>query len=177
VAGSRRQWGWHELRPEWAHRLVDLATVVPGQLVVDIGAGRGAVTSALVARGAHVIAVELHAGRARALRERFGREVVVVEQDAVDLRLPTRPFAVVASLPFGATTAVLRRLVHAGSRLDAAHVIVQAQAASRWSSPAAPGAVRWQATFRPSVVATVPRRAFTPPPQVATRVLALRRRS
>ena len=91
-AGSRRAWGWHPLADDWAGRIVEDAGVRPGQLVLDIGAGRGALTAHLVAAGAQVIAVEPHPGRARWLRERFaGARVTVVESDVLALRLPHRP--------------------------------------------------------------------------------------
>jgi FkbM family methyltransferase len=48
------------------------ALVNPGDLVFDVGAGDGAVTDRLVARGARVVCVEAHPTRASALRERYG---------------------------------------------------------------------------------------------------------
>lgn len=176
MAGAEVRWGWHRLDREWAERLVAGAAIRRGDLVLDIGAGEGAVTAALVSAGARVIAVEIHPQRARMLREVFGGRITVVRQDARDLRLPSRPFAVVASVPYAATSAVLRRLTHHGSRLTTAHLVVQAQAAARWSSPAAPAAARWQRTFQASVGPVVPRRSFTPPPRVDSRILILRRR-
>jgi 23S rRNA (adenine-N6)-dimethyltransferase len=123
-----------------------------------------------------VVAVELHAGRARHLADVFGDRITLVRADAADLRLPTRPFAVVASVPYAVTSSLLRRLTHRGSRLVSAHLIVQAQAAERWASPAAPAANRWQRTFDASVGPIVPRRAFTPPPRANSRMLVLQRR-
>ncbi len=66
--GTRRQWGWHPLRPDWARTLVSDSPVRPGDLVVDLGAGTGALTGPLLDAGARVIAVELHPGRASTLR-------------------------------------------------------------------------------------------------------------
>ena len=60
---SRRAWGWHLLTDEWAARIVADAAVRPGELVLDIGAGRGALTAELVERGARVVAVEVHPAR------------------------------------------------------------------------------------------------------------------
>jgi 23S rRNA (adenine-N6)-dimethyltransferase len=176
VAGARPGWGWHQLDPEWARRLVASASIRRGDLVLDIGAGAGVITVELLAAGARVVAVELHAGRAHLLAERFGDAVTIVRQDAADLRLPTRPFSVVASVPYAVTSPLLRRLTHSGSRLVSAHLVVQAQAAARWSSASAPAATRWQRTYAASLGPVVPRRAFTPPPRVPNRVLVLRRR-
>jgi 23S rRNA (adenine-N6)-dimethyltransferase len=177
VAGSRRQWGWHQLDTRWAERLVASSGVGPGDLVVDVGAGRGAITAPLVAAGATVIAVERHPQRVAELRARFGRDVVVVAADVADLRLPRRPFHVVANPPFSATSAVLRRLLHPGSRLVAAHLVLDERAISRWIGPSAPAAIRWQRQFEIVVGDRLPRRAFDPPPEVRCRMLTLRQRS
>src|SRR5215470_10792761 len=113
----RRTWGWHQLDPHWAQQLVAEAGIRPGDLVVDVGAGFGALTRPLVELGARVIAVELHPRRAAALRADLGRDAVVVQVDASDLRLPRRDFHVVANPPFGVTNALISRLVQRGSHL------------------------------------------------------------
>lgn len=172
----RRRWGWHQLEPAWAERLVAASGVGRGDLVLDVGAGTGSITAPLVAAGARVVAIERHPGRRVELRRTFADGVTVVGADAADLRLPRRPFHVVANPPFGVSADLLRRLVHPGSRLLSAHLILQAQVAQRWASPAAPGAARWQRSFHAEVAMAVPRRAFDPPPKVSCSVLVLRRR-
>ncbi len=144
--------------------------------MLDVGAGAGALTVPLLAAGAYVIAVEAHPGRARLLRERFGDAIVVVQADARDLRLPRRPYHVVANPPFDVTTALLRRILQPGSRLLSAHLVVQEHSARRWSGPAAPGAQRWRRTFDASPGWRVPRAAFHPPAPMNTSVLTVRRR-
>lgn len=171
-----RPWGWHQLDPEWARRLVADAGVRPGDLVVDVGAGHGALVRPLLDVGARVVAVEAHPGRARHLRTHFPG-VVVVQADAGDLRLPRRPYHVVANPPFAVTSALLRRLLQPGSRLLSAHLVVQEQAARRWSSPSAPGAGRWRRTFEVSAGRAVPQHAFSPPARVRGRVLVVGRRA
>ena len=175
MAAPARWWGWHQLTASWAQQLVADAHIRPGDLVLDVGAGTGALTLPLLEAGARVIAVEAHPARAQQLRERFGRDLVVVKADAADLRLPRRPYRVVANPPFAITTPLLRRLLHPGSRLVDAHLVVQEQAARKWVSRAAPAATRWQRTHRPSLGRRVPRSAFRPPPRVDTRILRIER--
>jgi 23S rRNA (adenine-N6)-dimethyltransferase len=179
VPGAGRQrWGWHQLVAPAARRLVDGAAICPGDLVVDIGAGTGALTAPLVAAGARVVAVELHPGRAQVLRERVaGEPVTVVRTDATDLRLPRRPFRVVANPPFATTTAVVKRLLGPGSLLVTADLVVPRGVARRWTGPGAPGAGRWQRTFSARIAATVPGSAFRPRPPGATVVLRIERRA
>jgi 23S rRNA (adenine-N6)-dimethyltransferase len=125
-----------------------------------------------------VIAVELHPARVEQLRERFRTSpVVVVKADAGDLRLPRRPFRVVANPPFGITTALLRRLLSPGSRLLSAHIVVPRHVVRRWTGPGAPGRARWSETFAVSSGRPIPRRAFVPPPPRDAIVLTIHRRS
>jgi 23S rRNA (adenine-N6)-dimethyltransferase len=176
VGRPRRAWGWHELERSWAERLVDSAGIDRGDLVVDVGAGTGALVSPLLERGARVIAVERHPDRAAALRARYGSRVIVVRADASDLRLPRRPFRVVANPPFSVTSALLRRLLHPGSRMLDAHLVLQAQAARHWAGPSAPDGARWQRRYSAALGMSVPRSAFRPRPQVDCRVLLVTRR-
>jgi 23S rRNA (adenine-N6)-dimethyltransferase len=176
-AASARPWGWHRLTDTWAARLVAGAQVRPGDVVLDVGAGAGAITAALVASGARVIAVELHPARLQVLRERFaGAPVTVVRADVTDLRLPRAPFRVVANPPFATTTALLRRLLGPGSRLVAADLVMPRHDVARWAAGRAPGAGRWQRTFAVTAGRTLPHHAFVPVTPVATRTLVVRRR-
>jgi 23S rRNA (adenine-N6)-dimethyltransferase len=160
---GRAAWGWHRLTDDWAREIVAAANVRRGELVLDIGAGDGALTHPLLDAGARVIAIELHPARLQALRRRFADEprCKIVRADAADLYLPRRPFRVVANPPFNVSSAFLRRLTARGSRLVAADVVLQRAVAKRWSAGA---------TLRP-----LPRSAFAPRPQVDAAVLMLRR--
>ncbi|MGN6175508.1 MAG: rRNA adenine N(6)-methyltransferase family protein [Streptosporangiaceae bacterium] len=177
TARSRRAWGWHPLTEEWAAQIVADAAVRPGELVLDIGAGRGALTAGLVERGARVIAVELHPARVRQLRGQFaGLPVTVVHADAASMRLPRRPFRVVASPPYAISSPLLRLLLAPSSHLTAADLVLQRAVVRRYTSgrTAGPGGFRRQ--WRMNAGRSLPCRAFRPPPRVDSAVLVVRRR-
>jgi len=177
IARSRRAWGWHPLTDEWAARVVADAAVRPGELVLDIGAGHGPLTAHLIERGARVIAVELHPSRALYLRQRFaGLPVTVVQADAVSLRLPRRPFRVVASPPYAITSLLLRLLLAPSSRLTAADLVLQRAVVRRYAGQSAGGRRRQARQWRVRAGRSLPRRAFRPPPAVDSAVLVVRHR-
>ncbi len=172
---GRIDWGWYRLADAVARSLVESAGVGHGDLVLDLGAGDGAITSRLAATGARVIAFELHPQRAALLRRAVARSgtsaVKVVRADVRDLRLPTRPFRVVANPPFDGISAILVRLTSTGSRLVRADLIVPRSVALVWQRRLLRRSSAWLVTG----LEPVPRHAFTPRPRIDTCLLTIER--
>lgn len=144
-----------------------------GDLVVDLGAGDGALTVPLLEAGARVIAVELHPGRAEALRRRFGRAIRVLEIDNLAFRPPREPFHVVANPPFERSTHLVHELLRF-ERLLTADLVLQRGVARRFVERPPKGTQKRRYTLGESMM--LPRSAFERRPQVDTSVLAIRRR-
>lgn len=148
--------------------MVASAPVRAGDLVLDLGAGDGALTGPLVERGARVLAVELHPRRAAELRTRFAEDdVTVLELDLAELRLPRRPFRVVANPPFAMTAELVRMLLGSPALLSA-DLVIQRAAAQRWATRGRSRRRRLDLGDR------VPRSAFRPSPRVDCAVLRVR---
>jgi 23S rRNA (adenine-N6)-dimethyltransferase len=181
-ASRRAELGQHFLAGGWlAAELVEQAGVGAGDLVVEIGAGTGVLTEALARRAGRVVAVEYDPRLAQATRSRLAGygNLRVVTADALELRPPRRPFRVVASLPFGSTTALLRRLLgDPRARLERADLVVQEQAARRVAArrPNTPDTIAWGATYELATGRRLAPSSFRPPPRVGAAVLVARRR-
>jgi 23S rRNA (adenine-N6)-dimethyltransferase len=150
--------------------------VARDELVVDVGAGTGVLTRALLEAGARVVAVERDASLAAGLRARFGGDISVVETDILEWRLPGRPFAVVANLPFAGSGAILSRLLR--GPVTSADVIVEWGFAEKHAAiwPATLKGAYWRTFYEVELARRLDRTAFAPPPSVDAAVLRFTRR-
>jgi 23S rRNA (adenine-N6)-dimethyltransferase len=179
----RRRLGQNFLRPEFADRLVAEADIQPGELVMEVGAGPGAITIALAHREIDVVAVEVDPVWAQRLRDRVRGEgrgrVRVVEADFLSLSLPTRPFRVMGSLPFSRTTEILRRLLdNPRVPLKRAGLIVQWDVARKRAAvpPSTLLSTVWTPWWEFRIGRSIPAAEFRPIPQVDGGVLVVTRR-
>jgi 23S rRNA (adenine-N6)-dimethyltransferase len=160
--------------------LVRRADIAPGDRVYDLGAGTGLITSALVAVGARVVAVERDPNLARKLRARFAASpgVTVLEADLAEVRFRA-PFKVVANPPFNCTAALLRRLLAGAPAPEAAALVLQRAAARKWAGLPRPTAVSLTAApwFELTVTEPFRRRDFTPAPAVDVALLSIASRA
>jgi 16S rRNA (adenine1518-N6/adenine1519-N6)-dimethyltransferase len=172
-----------------AASLGDLA----GRTVIEIGSGAGAITGALAARAAHVLAVELDSGLAAYLRAQFppGR-VTVVEQNVLNFNFATalagyapasaaagQRLFIFGNLPYGITSQILLKLAASHASLDRAVLMVQREVADRIA--AQPGSrdygllsVTVQMYGPAENLFTLPPSAFSPPPDVYSTVFRWR---
>jgi 23S rRNA (adenine-N6)-dimethyltransferase len=174
---SHRGRGRHFLRSsKLAAEVVRAAGIRRDDLVLDIGAGGGALTGALVRAGARAVAVEIDPELAAGLRRSFPD---VVEGDALRVALPRSPFKVVANLPFDGSTAILRRLLDPRVELETADVIVEWGLGVKRSTvwPSTQLSTYWGAWFELSLTRRLPRCVFSPPPAVDAGILRIVRRA
>jgi 23S rRNA (adenine-N6)-dimethyltransferase len=170
--------GQHFLRSsKLTAELVRASGIQPRDLVLDLGAGTGALTAALVRTGARVIAVEIDPNLAEGLRRRYP-QVDVRLDDALHVQLPRTPFKVVANPPFDGGTTILRRLLDPVVPLITADVIVQWGLAEKRTAvwPSTQLSVYWGAWFELSLIRRLPRCVFAPPPAVDAGLLRIARR-
>lgn len=164
------------------------ASRVQTPLVIEIGAGRGALTESLLERAEKVIAIEVDPVLIHYLRQKFrdalevGR-LVLVESDILKADLGSfigdgGPAVIAGNLPYYITSPILERIFAAGASCKRAVILVQAEVAAR--IVAQPGcrdygylSVQVQVQARAERLFEVPRAAFRPPPKVDSAVVRL----
>jgi 16S rRNA (adenine1518-N6/adenine1519-N6)-dimethyltransferase len=173
--------------PNTVRRIARLAGVGPGDRVVEIGAGLGSLTLALVETGASVTAVEVDrhlVGPLRAVVEPRG--ATVVEGDALRLDwgalLGDDAWALVANLPYNVATPLVADLLDGVPAIRTMLVMVQREVGERLAAGAGDEAygavsvkVAYWATAR--VAGRVPPTVFVPQPNVDSSLVAIERRA
>lgn len=152
----------------------------PRDLVVDIGAGAGAITRALIEAGADVIALERDTRLIAELWRAPGlRRVRVVEADVLDWSWPAAEFSVVANLPFVNSGAILEHLLgDPNTSLRQADVIVQWELGVKQTAvwPSTLKSTLWRAWYDVALVRRLARTAFSPTPSVEAALIRATRR-
>jgi 16S rRNA (adenine1518-N6/adenine1519-N6)-dimethyltransferase len=173
--------------PNTVRRVARLADVGPDDHVIEIGAGLGALTEALMETGARVTAIEIDDGLARVLAERFrDRDVRVVHADARrldwDELLSSAPrWTLVANLPYNVATSIVADLLDDVPAIARMLVMLQREVAERFVArprTGAYGAVTVKIAYwaEAEIVGRVPATVFMPRPKVESALVALRRR-
>lgn len=175
-----------------AERIAELACDCPSGVVVEIGAGLGALTSVLAPRARFVIALEIDERFRQGLSEILAgyKNVNVVWQDALKVDFDDlvekslaspESYNVASNLPYSAGSRIIIRLMKTARRARKLVLMVQKEVADRMV--AGPGSKRYgllsiwvQFYGIPKIVQVVPRRAFLPVPEVQSAIVEITRR-
>lgn len=165
-----------------AQRIVDAVDPRPGDQLVEIGPGEGAITALFLERIPHLAAIEIDRDLHAALSRRFAPERLTLYQgDALDFdfsRLPG-PLRVVGNLPYNVSTPLLFHLAEFAGHCRDLHFMLQQEVVARMvtePSSAEYGrlSVMLQVRYAMERLFGVPPESFRPVPKVQSAVVRLR---
>ena len=178
-----KRFGQHFLHDEQIlNRIADAAAPMPGDTVIEIGPGRGALTDILAKRPNRLAAIEIDRALSEQLRERYSRNsnVTIVEGDVLETDIAALgggPYVVVGNVPYYITTPILFHVMRPPFPRHAVF-LVQLEVAERIVAP--PGSrtygalsVNVQAIAGAEIISQVPRNAFRPPPKVTSAIVRI----
>lgn len=189
---TRRRFGQHFLVDRRAPgRIVRALRIAPGDPVVEIGPGRGALTGLLVGAAGRILAIEVDRDLAAVLRARYDpAELLLAVGDVLRMDLGSllaeagfadRGLLLAGNLPYNISKPIVQRIVRERDRVERAVLMFQREVAARLT--AAPGgrsygpmAVLAQLCFRIEVLFDLPPSAFAPRPKVDSTVTRWERR-
>jgi 16S rRNA (adenine1518-N6/adenine1519-N6)-dimethyltransferase len=178
----RKRFGQHFLHDARVlGRIVDAIAPSPGEFLVEIGPGEGALTAPLIERAGKLEAIEVDRDLAAALAARFPPFKLIVHcADALEFDFARFPSGVrvVGNLPYNISTPLLFHLARYAERVRDMHFMLQREVVERMV--AAPStadygrlSVALQARFAMEKLFNVPSGAFRPPPKVESAVVRL----
>ncbi|HEY0765869.1 MAG TPA: rRNA adenine N(6)-methyltransferase family protein [Pyrinomonadaceae bacterium] len=184
--------------PTLVRRLVSMSGIGPCDTVYEIGPGNGIITAALASVARQVVAIEKDPDLVRRLRERFRplNNVEIVERDFLAYSFRNRggrsvpslfagrqtrtsEYKIFASIPYNITAQILRKILSERSNLNEAHLILQLEAAKKYSGW--PRETLFSILAKPffefQIVSRLRRCDFWPIPSVDSVLLSINRRT
>jgi 16S rRNA (adenine1518-N6/adenine1519-N6)-dimethyltransferase len=166
-------------------KIVETAALAADETVLEVGPGKGALTQALLASGAHVVAVEKDNRLIPHLSEKFSTEIAnkkltLIEADIMELLVTGVPvegqYKLVANIPYYITGELIRAFLEADKQPALAVLMVQKEVAQRIAVKDGKESVlslSVKAYGEPRYVDTVKRTCFTPVPNVDSAILLI----
>jgi len=178
-----KRYGQHFLSdPAILSGIVDALGPTTADTVVEIGPGRGSLTDLLAERAGRVVAVEIDKLLVEQLRKRYASRpsVEIVEADVLETDLNAvggDDFLLIGNVPYYITTPIIFKALNPPIPRRSVF-LVQREVAERMAAEAdteSYGAltVNLAVVAKVEIVASVPARAFKPPPKVDSSVIRL----
>ncbi len=163
------------------HAIVDAIRPQPGETVVEIGPGLGALTRPLLERLPHLSVVELDRDLVARLAARWPAERLTIHSgDALkfDFGALGRDLRIAGNLPYNISTPLLFHLMTFASHIRDMHFMLQREVVERMvAAPSSTGygrlSLMLQRGFHLERLLDVPPTAFDPPPRVDSAVVRL----
>ena len=182
---ARKRFGQHFLADTGVlSAIVRAIDPKPGQPIVEIGPGLGALTQPLVERCGRLTVIELDRDLAAALRKRSDLQVIEADVLTVDFaalaaaQAPSRKLRIVGNLPYNISSPILFHLLPSADVVEDQHFMLQKEVVERMA--AGPGSkdygrlsVMLQWRYHVEALFDVAPEAFEPPPRVHSAVVRM----
>lgn len=191
---AKKHLGQHFLTSQKA--LFDMVTagdVHPGELIVEVGPGKGVLTERLLALGATVIAIEKDVELLPLLKEKFATDIeagtlILLPKDILlfdpeILKEYKKPYKLIANIPYYITGAIIEQFLGAKYQPERMVLLIQKEVAERiiardqlsgnLGGKQSILSIAVSAYGAPKIIAKVPSGAFFPPPKVDSAIISI----
>lgn len=163
------------------HEMVERVNISSADTVLDLGAGKGALTTILMQKAGKVLAVEYDNKLVAILKQKTAGSLntKVIHRDIMQFRLPKGKFVVVSNIPYAITTPIMKKLLtNPASGLQRGIIVMEKGAAKRFTSGTIKDAyvLAWRMWFDIAYVKDISRNFFSPRPQVDSAMVQITRK-
>lgn len=177
---KKKSLGQHFLRSQGAlHTAAASLEILPGECVIEIGPGEGALTEHLLEAGAQVEAIEKDHRLIPLLKEKFAdKNFSVIEADALEFdtsKHTPHTYKVAGNIPYYITGALIKKFLTEKRQPSKLVFLVQKEVAERIARSKKESilSLSVKAYGVPRYIKTVPRGAFVPVPNVDSAILLI----
>jgi 16S rRNA (adenine1518-N6/adenine1519-N6)-dimethyltransferase len=168
--------------PDW---MCTAGDIQPGDRVLEIGPGTGALTRSLLARGAIVTAIETDTRAVKILHDTWGeaiatKQLTIITADVRDVPFDTvfdteTPYKVIANIPYYLSGYLLRIVLETRHQPTTIVFLMQKEVVARIARDQKSSLLSLSVAVygTPHYVKTVGRGHFSPPPQVDSAILQI----
>ncbi len=161
--------------------IIELAEIQPGDLVFDLGGGKGHITDQLSQKTRHITVIEKDDALAKHLQQKYqsAQGLKVIHTDMLKYTFPDAPFKVVSNIPYSLTSHILRKLMYTNvSNFQGGSIITQLEPALKMISQSSynPYSICYKTFYEISLVKQVHATSFNPPPTVKSALIHIQKR-
>jgi len=182
VAPPKKKFGQHFLiSPHYARRIAAAVPADSAAEVLEIGAGRGALSVHLAARFPRLHIVEMDRDLVKPLRERLGTGTWILHEcNVLELNMSElgNPLHVVGNLPYNIAAVIIKKVLMGGAGIASCTFMVQREVAERITAEPHSRQNGFLSIFcqffgKPRILFHVPAGAFYPKPKVESSVFQM----
>lgn len=183
---KRRALGQHFLsNPRVLQKIIKSINPQQDELIIEIGAGKGALTSPLAQKAGRIIAIEKDSSLIPTLQKKRFSNVLILEKNIlkIDFRdlIKEEKIKLVGNLPYSISSSILFKVFAEKELISECFFLLQKEVAERLcaipgTKKYAPISILFQNYFSVELHFTLSPASFSPPPQVESALISLKRR-
>lgn len=161
-------------------QLIDVSDLNVNDTVIEIGPGRGIITTLLCGKVAKVLAIEKDQNLAKKLIKRTVNitNLQIINQDFLDYQLPLSNHKIFANIPFAITAEILNKILLSNNLPNSMFLIMQQEVADKFIGDKfeSQSSILFKSFFEIEILGDIDRTAFTAKPQIKIVFVKFKRR-
>lgn len=180
---AKKSLGQNFLKSEIALRkIVEVGEAKGDDIILEIGPGKGALTSKLLEKSGTVLAVEKDRELFEFLKEKFASQIksgslVLLNEDILGFNITKTNYKIIANIPYNITGAILKKFLTAENQPERMILMVQHEVAKRIMARDGKESIlsiSVKAYGEPKMIMKVPARYFSPAPKVDSAIISIK---